>query len=45
MPEKAPVTTMATVKSVTTDAATGDMQLELSDRSKVSLSAVKRIGF
>jgi flagellar basal-body rod modification protein FlgD len=45
MPEKAAVTTMATVKSVTTDAATGDMQLELSDRSKVSLSAVKRIGF
>lgn len=42
---KAPVSTMATVKSVTTDATTGDMQLELGDGSKVSMSTVQRIGF
>lgn len=43
--KKAEVSTMATVKSVTTDSVTGDMQLELGDGSKLSLSTVKRIGF
>ena len=41
---KAPVTTMANVRSVTTDAVTGDMKVELDDGSLVSLSEVKRIG-
>lgn len=41
---KAPVSTMAQVRSVTTDTTTGDMKLELYDGSKVSLSEVKRIG-
>ena len=41
---KAPVTTMANVRSVTTDAITGDMKVELDDGSLVSLSEVKRIG-
>ena len=41
---KAPVTTMANVRSVTTDALTGDMKVELDDGSLVSLSEVKRIG-
>ena len=41
---KAPVTTMANVRSVTTDALTGDMKVELNDGSLVSLSEVKRIG-
>lgn len=41
---KVPVTTMANVRSVTTDAATGDMKVELNDGSLVSLSEVKRIG-
>ncbi|MEO0315682.1 MAG: Basal-body rod modification protein FlgD [Pseudomonadota bacterium] len=40
---KAPVTTMASVRSVTTDALTGDMKVELDDGSLVSLSEVKRI--
>lgn len=44
-PSKAEVSTMATVKSVTTDAVTGDMQLELGDGSRLSLATVKRIGF
>jgi flagellar basal-body rod modification protein FlgD len=43
-PSKAPVTTMASVRSVTTDALTGDMKVELNDGSLVSLSEVKRIG-
>jgi len=43
-PSKAPVTTMASVRSVTTDALTGDMKVELDDGSLVSLSEVKRIG-
>ena len=42
---KAPVSTMAMVKSVTTDATTGDMQLELEDGSKVSMSKITRVGF
>jgi flagellar basal-body rod modification protein FlgD len=41
---KAPVSTMANVRSVTTDAVTGDMKVELNDGSLVSLSEVKRIG-
>ncbi len=41
---KAPVGTLATVRSVTTDATTGDMKLELDDGSNVSLSTVTRIG-
>ena len=41
---KAAVQTMAAVRSVTTDTATGDMKLELVDGTKVSLSEVKRIG-
>ncbi len=44
-PSKVAVSTMATVKSVTTDSVTGDTQLELGDGSKVSMSTVKRIGF
>jgi flagellar basal-body rod modification protein FlgD len=40
---KAPVTTMASVRSVTTDALTGDMKVELDDGSLLSLSEVKRI--
>jgi flagellar basal-body rod modification protein FlgD len=43
-PSKAPVTTMAHVRSVTTDALTGDMKVELDDGSLVSLTEVKRIG-
>ena len=41
---KAPVVTMANVRSVTTDAATGDMKVELDDGSLVSMTEVKRIG-
>jgi len=41
---KAPVTTMAKVRSVTTDALTGDMKVQLDDGTLVSLSEVKRIG-
>ncbi len=41
---KAPVQTMAYVRSVTTDATTGDMKVELADGTKVSMSEVKRIG-
>ena len=40
----APVSTLATVRSVTTDATTGDMKLELNDGSNVSMSTVTRIG-
>ncbi len=43
-PSKAPVITMAHVRSVTTDALTGDMKVELDDGSLVSLTEVKRIG-
>lgn len=43
-PTKAPVTTMANVRSVTTDAVTGDMKVQLDDGSLLSLSEVKRIG-
>jgi hypothetical protein len=35
---------MANVRSVTTDAITGDMKVELNDGSLVSLTEVKRIG-
>ncbi len=41
---KAAVQTMAMVRSVTTDASTGDMKLELDDGTKVSMSEVQRIG-
>lgn len=41
---KAPITTMASVRSVTTDALTGDMKVELDDGSLLSLSEIKRIG-
>lgn len=41
---KAPVSTMANVRSVTTDAITGDMKVQLNDGSLVSLTEVKRIG-
>ncbi len=40
----APVTTMAKVSSVTTDATTKDMQIELMDGSTVSMSTISRIG-
>jgi flagellar basal-body rod modification protein FlgD len=43
-PSKAPVSTMASVRSVTTDAVTGDLKVELNDGSLVSLTEVKRIG-
>ena len=43
-PTRVPVTTMANVRSVRTDALTGDMKVELDDGSLVSLSEVKRIG-
>ncbi len=43
-PTKAPVSTMASVRSVTTDAVTGDLKVELNDGSLVSLTEVKRIG-
>lgn len=42
---KMPVSTMATVKSVTTDSVTGDMQVELEDGSTVSMTQIKRVGF
>jgi len=42
---KMPVTTMATVKSVSNDAVTGDMQVELEDGSKINMSQVSRVGF
>jgi hypothetical protein len=41
---KAAVSTMAPVRSVTTDATTGDMQVEFDDGTKQSLSQVKRVG-
>lgn len=41
---KAPVSTMAQVRSVTTDATTNDMKVELDDGTLVSMSEVKRIG-
>jgi flagellar basal-body rod modification protein FlgD len=41
---KAPVSTLANVRSITTDAATGDMQVELGDGSTMSLSEIKRVG-
>ena len=37
------VQTLATIRAVTTDAATSDVKLELVDGSSVSLSSVKRI--
>ena len=42
---KAPVSTMAMVKSVGTDSVTGDLQVELEDGSKVNMSQVNRVGF
>ncbi len=41
---KPAVTTMAYVRSVTTDQATGDMKLEFNDGTNLSVSEVKRIG-
>ena len=41
---KAAVSTMAPVRSVTTDATTGDMQVEFDDGTTQSLSQVKRVG-
>ena len=41
---KANVTTMAPVRTVTTDATTGDMQVEFDDGSTQSMSQVKRVG-
>ena len=41
---KPPVSTMAPVRSVTTDATTGDMQVEFDDGTTQSLSQVKRVG-
>jgi len=38
------VTTMAYVRSVTTDQTTGDMKLEFNDGTNLSVSEVKRIG-
>jgi hypothetical protein len=35
---------MAPVRSVTTDATTGDMQVEFDDGTTQSLSQVKRVG-
>lgn len=42
---KAPVSTMAMVKSVGTDSVTGDLQVELEDGSKLNMSQVTRVGF
>ena len=42
---KAAVSTMAMVKSVSTDATTGDLQVELEDGSKVNTSQITRVGF
>ncbi len=42
---KAPVSTMATVRSVSTDSVTGDLQVELEDGSKVNASQLSRIGY
>ena len=42
---KAPVSTMATVRSVSTDATTGDLQVELEDGSKVNTAQITRVGF
>lgn len=39
-----PVSTMATVRSVTTDSLTNDMKVELEDGTTVSLSEIKRVG-
>ena len=41
---KAAVSTMAPVRSVTTDAITGDMQVEFDDGTTQNLSQVKRVG-
>jgi flagellar basal-body rod modification protein FlgD len=41
---KQAVTTMAFVRSVTTDQATGDMKLEFNDGTNLSVSEIKRIG-
>ena len=41
---KSDVTTMAYVRSVTTDQTTGDMKLEFNDGTNLSVSEVKRIG-
>jgi len=41
---KATVTTMAPVRTVTTDATTGDMQVEFDDGSTQSMSQIKRVG-
>ena len=41
---KATVSTMAPVRTVTTDATTGDMQVEFDDGSTQSISQVKRVG-
>ena len=41
---KVDVNTMATVRSVTTDKITNDMQVELEDGTTVSLTEVKRVG-
>ena len=40
----AKVSTMAPVRTVTTDATTGDMQVEFDDGSTQSMSQVKRVG-
>ena len=41
---KATVSTMAPVRTVTTDATTGEMQVEFDDGSTQSISQVKRVG-
>ena len=41
---KAVVSTMATVKGVSTDAVTGDMKVDLGNGSTMSLTEVKRLG-
>lgn len=43
-PSKQAVTTMAYVRSVTTDQTTGDMKLEFNDGSNLSVSEIKRVG-
>ena len=44
VPSKQAVTTMAYVRSVTTDQTTGDMKLEFNDGSNLSVSEIKRVG-
>jgi flagellar basal-body rod modification protein FlgD len=41
---KVPVSTLATVKGVSTDAVTGDMKVDVGNNTTMSMSEIKRIG-